>query len=263
MTDRRRTYFLSDLHLGANYIANPREHEQLIVSFLQSIEHDAQEIYLVGDIIDYWYEYKHVVPRGYVRFFGQLARLADAGVKIYWFTGNHDVWLFDYLRDEIGLTVIKRNTVLPIMGKNFLISHGDDVGHQPLIYRFMRWCFHNKVCQVLYASVHPRWTFPLAHGWSSSNRTGRSQDQVDKGVEKSIDHLKHFVEQHAATHSDVYAYIFGHLHVARDITVAGDRRMIVLGEWMTQYTYCTFDGEHLELHTFAPTVSDKTVPDKV
>ena len=250
MTDRRRAYFLSDMHLGANYIANHREHEQRIVNFLQTIEHDAQELYLVGDIIDYWYEYKHVVPRGYVRFFGQLARLADAGVKIFWFTGNHDVWLFDYLRDEIGTTIFKSNKVLPVMGKNFLISHGDDVGYQPPVYRFMRWCFHNKVCQVLYESVHPRWTYSLAHLWSSNNRTSRSQEQVDKGVEQSVSHLKDFVEQHAAAHSDVYAYIFGHLHVARDITVAGNRRMIILGEWMEQCTYCTFDGEQLQLHTF-------------
>ena len=141
-----RVYFLSDLHLGANYIADPKAHESRVVRFLESIAHDAKALYLLGDVLDYWYEYRHVVPRGYVRFFGALAQLADAGVEIVWFTGNHDVWLFDYLRDEIGLNVVKKALSVNIMGKNFLLSHGDNVGHQPRMYRFTRWCFYNKVC---------------------------------------------------------------------------------------------------------------------
>ena len=105
MTDRRRAYFLSDMHLGANYIANHREHEQRIVNVLQTIEHDAQELYLVGDIIDYWFEFKHVVPKGFTRFLGKLGMMADKGVKIHWFTGNHDIWIFGYLPEEIGCTL--------------------------------------------------------------------------------------------------------------------------------------------------------------
>ena len=258
MSTARRTYFISDLHLGANYIANPRLHEGRVVSFLQSIEHDADELYLVGDIIDYWYEYKYVVPRGYIRFFGQLAKMADAGVKITWFTGNHDVWLFDYLRDEIGMTVVKSNSIVEIKGKKFLLSHGDDVGQQPARYRFMRWCFYNKVCQVLYESIHPRWSYALAHLWSSENRTNRSQAHIDKGVERSLKHLTEFVEQHAGEHPEVFAYIFGHLHLARDLTLAGGKRMVVLGEWIEQCTYCTFDGEQLEMHKFDGAVISAT-----
>ena len=246
-----RVYFLSDLHLGANYIADPKAHESRVVRFLKSIAHDAKALYLLGDVLDYWYEYRHVVPRGYVRFFGALAQLADAGVEIVWFTGNHDVWLFDYLRDEIGLKVVKKALSVNIMGKNFLLSHGDNVGHQPRMYRFTRWCFYNKVCQTLYASVHPRWTFPLAHGWSSNNRTGRSQEQVNKGVEQSVGHLKAFVDQYAGEHPETHFFIFGHLHVALDTVTQAGNRMIVLGDWIDQNTYCTFDGEQLQLHTFS------------
>ncbi len=247
----KRVYFLSDLHLGAKYIADPVAHERRVVDFLHSIEADAQELYLLGDVLDYWYEYKYVVPRGFVRFFGALARLADAGVKIYWFTGNHDVWLFDYLSNEIGLTVIKKPFTTSIMGKNFFLSHGDNVGYQPPMYRFMRWCFYNKVCQTLYASLHPRWTYAIAHGWSAENRTSRSAEKVEKGIEKSISHLQDFVGSYAAEHPDIDYYLFGHLHVARDITVAQGKRMLVLGEWIEQCNYCTFDGEQLQLHTLS------------
>ena len=117
MSRRRYTYFISDLHLGARYLSNPRDYEQRVVDWLHTIKDDAKELYMLGDVLDYWYEYKTVVPRGYVRFFGALAALADSGVKIYWFIGNHDIWLFDYLRDEIGVTVIDGYLVKEIEGK--------------------------------------------------------------------------------------------------------------------------------------------------
>ena len=238
------------MHLGAKYIADPVAHERRVVDFLNSIVDDAQELYLLGDVLDYWYEYKCVVPRGFVRFFGALARLADAGVKIYWFTGNHDVWLFDYLSKEIGLTVLKKPLTTSIMGKTFFLSHGDNVGHQPPLYRFMRWCFYNKVCQTLYASLHPRWTYAIAHLWSSENRTTRNPEKELRGVEQSVGYLTDFVKAHIAEHPEIDYYLFGHLHVVRDIAVEAGKRMIVLGEWIEQCTYCTFDGDRLELHTY-------------
>ena len=153
------------------------ERERRVCRFLDSIKDDAAQLFLLGDILDYWYEYKYVVPRGYIRFLGKLAELADSGVSITWVTGNHDVWLFDYLRDQIGLTVLNGHTVVEAQGKRILISHGDDVGVQPVMYRFTRWCFYNKVCQWLYAAIHPRWTYPIATGWSNENRTRRNPEQ--------------------------------------------------------------------------------------
>lgn len=114
-----RVYFISDMHLGASYFPDRHAHERLVVSFLESIASDADELYMLGDVLDYWFEYRYVVPRGYVRFFGALARLADRGVKIHWFTGNHDIWLFDYLRDEIGIEVVDGYSVRDIFGKRF------------------------------------------------------------------------------------------------------------------------------------------------
>ena len=142
-------YLLSDLHLGAKYFPHPLEKERAVVQFLDSIAADAEEVYLLGDILDYWYEYKNVVPRGFVRFFAAIARLTDAGVPVHWFTGNHDVWLFDYLSHEIGVTVHKGYLQKEIKGTQFLLSHGDDVGHQPLSYRITRSIFHNRFCQWL------------------------------------------------------------------------------------------------------------------
>ena len=244
----KRAYFISDSHLGARYITDKRQHEMRLVRFLDSIKDDAAELYLLGDILDYWYEYKWVVPRGHVRFLGKLAELADAGVKIYWFTGNHDVWLFDYLRDEIGLEVIRGHTVMEIMGTKFLLSHGDDVGYQKPMYRFTRWCFYNKVCQWLYASVHPRWTCPIATSWSQQNRITRSPAVEAKVREDCCKRLEVFSTEHAQHHPEVRHYMYGHVHLARHLALPGGRTMTILGDWIDQFTYATFDGKEVTLN---------------
>ena len=166
----KNAYFISDLHLGASYIPDPVAHESRITKFLDSITGDAAELYLLGDILDYWYEYRTVVPRGYTRFFGTLCRMADSGVRITWFIGNHDIWLFDYLKEEIGMKVVDGFEIKEILGKRFFLSHGDGVGRLPASFRFLRATFRNKVCQKLYAAIHPRWTIPFAHRWSNHSR---------------------------------------------------------------------------------------------
>ncbi len=246
----KKAYFLSDAHLGARYITDKREHEGKLVAFLSSIKDDAAELYLLGDILDYWYEYKYVVPRGHVRFLGKLAELADAGMKIYWFTGNHDVWLFDYLATEIGLKVLKGNTMMEIMGKHFLLSHGDDVGYQKPMYRFTRWCFYNPVCQWLYAGVHPRWTYPIATGWSQKNRVTRPHNEEERLKEVCCNRLATFCNEHATEHPEVRHYVFGHVHLARQVALGGDRTMTILGDWIDQFTYATFDGQEVKLHKY-------------
>ena len=246
----KKAYFLSDAHLGARYITDKREHEGKLVAFLGSIKDDAAELYLLGDILDYWYEYKYVVPRGHVRFLGKLAELADAGMKIYWFTGNHDVWLFDYLATEIGLKVLKGNTLMEIMGKPFLLSHGDDVGYQKPMYRFTRWCFYNPVCQWLYAGVHPRWTYPIATGWSQKNRVTRPHNEEERLKEVCCNRLATFCNEHATEHPEVRHYVFGHVHLARQVALGGDRTMTILGDWIDQFTYATFDGQEVKLHKY-------------
>ena len=247
----KKTYFISDLHLGAKYMADQLDREKRVCRFLDTIKDDAAELYLLGDILDYWYEYKYVVPRGYIRFLGKLAELADCGVKITWVTGNHDVWLFDYLRDQIGLTVLYGNTVVETQGKRILIAHGDDVGVQPAMYRFTRWCFYNKVCQWLYASIHPRWTYPIATGWSNENRSRRDPEQLKAISERAASRLIDFSREYHAGHPDVEAFVYGHIHIARVERQQGMPPVLFLGEWISLNTYVVLDDSgEFELKTF-------------
>ena len=236
-------YFISDLHLGARYIADPRRHEQRVVEFLHSIASDATELYLVGDVLDYWYEYRTVVPRGYVRFFGALASLADAGVKITWLTGNHDIWLFDYLRTEIGLEVIDAPWVeRTIAGKRFIISHGDRIGRRSAGFRFICSLFRCRLCQWLYSAIHPRWTVPFAHNWSRSSRKSRY------GI-KDVEAYSRQVEQDVSTLPMADFIVLGHHHIVVDRPIANGR-LIVLGDWISNYSYGCFDGTNFTIKTF-------------
>lgn len=237
----KNTYFISDLHLGAKYMNDPVERERRVCRFLDSIKDDVAHLYLLGDILDYWYEYKYVVPRGYIRFFGKLAELSDAGVSITWVTGNHDVWLFDYLRDQLGMTVLYGHTEVVSQGRRILIAHGDDVGVQPTMYRFTRWCFYNKVCQWLYASIHPRWTYPIASGWSNENRTRRDPEQLRAISERAASRLIDFSRDYYATHPQVDAFVYGHIHLARLDRPEGMPPVVFLGEWISLYSYLVLD----------------------
>ena len=189
MDRRRNAYFLSDLHLGARYFRSAHEAEKRAVAFLDHIKDDAAEIYLLGDVLDYWYEYRYVVPKGFVRFFGKLAELADNGVKITWLIGNHDIWIFDYLPSELGIEVADGVLEKDILGKRFFLSHGDGVGRMPLPFRFMRALFRNRFCQWLYSGIHPRWTIPFALGWSRSSRKRGAQDYAAEEGRKGAERL--------------------------------------------------------------------------
>ncbi|MCH5226478.1 MAG: UDP-2,3-diacylglucosamine diphosphatase [Muribaculaceae bacterium] len=239
------TYFLSDLHLGAPYLEGARENELRIVRFLDSIKGNADTIYLLGDILDYWYEYKYVVPRGYVRFFGKLAELADAGIKIVWMKGNHDIWIFDYLPAELGIEVKDGTLVEEIHGKKFFLTHGDGVGKIDPKFRLIRSVFRNKFCQWMFSGIHPRWTVPFAYNWSNHSRyTGEARGIPDESLLKN---LKEFVKEYHQLHPEIDYFIFGHVHVlSREIMESGCE-MIVLGEWIHTFSYAKMgvDGLHL------------------
>lgn len=254
-TDRthvsKNIYFISDLHLGAAYLSDPLEHERRVVRFLDSIADDASELLLLGDILDYWYEYRTVVPRGYTRFFGALSRLADRGVKITWFIGNHDIWLFDYLASEIGLKVVDGYELRTFGGKRFFLSHGDGVGKLPRMFRFIRATFRNRTCQKLYAAIHPRWTIPFAHRWSNHSR--QSDPGIPRFEGEEHEPLAAFCRQWMSDHADapVDYFVFGHRHVLIDYPLApGGPHMVILGDWIHHFSYALFDGENLSLHTF-------------
>lgn len=242
-------YFISDLHLGSTYDPHSRQRERLVTEFLESIADKAGAIYLVGDILDYWYEYRTVVPRGYVRFFGALAALADKGVKITWFIGNHDIWLFDYLRDEIGIEIIDGQLVTDIYGKRFLITHGDGVGKLPRGFRFIRSVFRNRVCQKLYASIHPRWTIPFALKWSSHSRSNEKEmPPFDITSDPLAEYARKWQTDHPHEHVDYF--VFGHRHILIDRELDDGAKVIILGDWLKYFSYGYYDGESFSLHHF-------------
>lgn len=227
---RELTYFISDLHLGAKYLPDPREHERMVCQWLQQIAPTAKRLYLLGDILDYWFEYRYVVPRGYTRFFGTLASLADSGVEITWITGNHDIWIFDYLPAEIGFRLVNGPLVEEIDGRRFYLAHGDGIGRVPWGERLMRAVFRNRLLQRLFAGVHPRWTVGLAYGWSASNRTKRTP------VMPSAEPLLQWV---ATQPAGIDHYIFGHYHMPLQEQI-GAATVTILGDWLQSPSYALY-----------------------
>ncbi len=239
------TYFISDLHLGARYIADPRAHERRISDWLLSIADDARRLFMLGDVLDYWYEYREVVPRGFVRFFGALAALADRGVEIVWMKGNHDIWLFDYLSGEIGMKIADGIIDTVIDGHRFVMEHGDGVGHQSRTFRFLRAMFRNRTCQRLYSAIHPRWTVAFAHRWSSHSRLTGHEDTSTTLAD--TDPLVVFARDYMLTNGPVDYFVFGHRHIVVDRTIGDDTRLIVLGDGFRHFTYGEFDGREFRL----------------
>lgn len=236
------------MHLGAKYLNNPRKNERRVISWLDSVKDTAKAIYLMGDILDYWYEYKHVVPRGFTRFFGKIAELTDSGIEIYWFIGNHDIWIFDYLPSEIGVKVVDGYLVKNIDGKRFFLSHGDGIGDRKLSFRIIRSLFRNKFCQFLFSAIHPRWTIPFAHGWSSQSRSTHPVIPHFNGEDEA--YLFRFARQYEATQQHIDYFIFGHLHIAQQSAIAHNSTVTILGDWISLFSYAKFDGSTLKIEYF-------------
>lgn len=236
--------------------------ERRVVAFLDSIKEDASEIYLLGDVLDYWYEYRYVVPRGYVRFFGKLAELADAGVKITWIIGNHDIWIFDYIPTELGIEVVDGILDREVMGVRMLMAHGDGVWQGSRKFRLLRGLFRNKFCQHLFSAIHPRWTVPFAYSWSRHSRDNGGSDNVDgieEAINRNLDALHRFCEKYESLHPDCRYFLFGHVHRLIDQPVGKDARMIVLGEWITLFSYAMFDGKKMSIgHFNGGDIAEKT-----
>jgi UDP-2,3-diacylglucosamine hydrolase len=246
---QKKIYFAADAHLGNRFQENPLAAEKKLVRWLDHIKEDAQAIYFLGDMFDYWYEYKHVVPKGHVRFLGKLAELSDRGVEIHLFIGNHDIWMFDYLPKEIGAKIHQGPLTIDLPGKRFFLAHGDEVGKRTFGFRFLQAMFRNKVCQFLYAGIHPRWTFAFAKRWSLNSRK-KATPQLMTNPQKPAGYLIDFAKEYLRTHSDINFFIFGHCHIPLDMALSPASRLLVAGEWMTHFSYIMCDGSQLSLKFF-------------
>ncbi len=247
----KKIYFISDAHLGSLMVQNPREQELRLISFLDAIKEDAAEIFLLGDMFDFWFEYKTVVPKGQVRFLGKLAELTDKGIVIHFFTGNHDLWTFGYLAEEIGLQVHKTPEIIERGNKKFFLAHGDGLQDTDKGFAFIRWVFHNKVLQQLFSFVPPRIGLGFAKQWSKSNRKKDIAHAYGyQGEEKEllVQFAKKFSQQ-----ENIDFYIFGHRHILLDLQLAQKNRIVIIGDWLTLFSYAVWDGENLELNQYEPT----------
>ncbi len=246
----KKIYFASDFHLGAPDAASSLIREKLIVKWLDEIKSDAAELYLVGDVFDFWFEYKTAVPKGFVRLLGKLAELADAGITIHYFTGNHDMWVFDYLPKEIGVKIYRSAIRTEYNGKKFLIGHGDGLGPGDKGYKFIKKVFANPFCQWLFARLHPNFGIRLANFWSGKSRihTGSSDEHfLGEDKEWLVIYSKEVLQTEAIDY-----FVFGHRHLPLDITLNDKSRYINLGEWMNYTSFAIFDGEKLTLNYYQP-----------
>ncbi len=241
----KKIYFLSDFHLGAPDRDSSLLREKKVVAFLESIKEDAAEIFIVGDIFDFWFEYKSVVPRGYTRLFGKLAELSDAGIKIHVFVGNHDMWMNDYFQVELNIPVYFEPQIFNWNGKQFFIGHGDGLGPGDHGFKFIKKIFRNSICQLLFGMIHPNWGIGLANYFSRKSRqkTGNS-DELFLGADKEwlIVFAKEYLSQ---KHVDYF--VFGHRHFPIDYALNAESRYINLGDWIRNFTYACFDGHDMEL----------------
>ena len=177
MEQGKKIYFASDFHLGIPSYEKSREREKTIINWLDSIKKDAQEIYLVGDIFDFWFEYKQTVPKGHIRFLAKIAEITDSGIPVHFFTGNHDMWMFDYLPNEIGVSIHRSAIHREWNGKKFFIGHGDGLGPGDRFYKFLKLFFNSKICQWLFARIHPNFGMGVGNLWSSKSRNSN----IEKG----------------------------------------------------------------------------------
>ena len=235
----KKIYFLSDFHLGAPDYSRSLEREKKVVAFLNSIKHDAAEIFIDGDIFDFWYEYKTVVPKGYVRLLGKLAELSDSGIKLHVFTGNHDMWMSGYFEKELNIAVYHNPKTFEWNGKKFLIGHGDGLGPGDHGYKFIKKIFRNRLCRWLFGQLHPNWGIGLANYFSRKSRakTGNSDEEFFGEKEWLIIYCRQVL---AKEHFDYF--IFGHRHLPLDHKLSETSRYINLGDWIRYFTYATFDG---------------------
>lgn len=250
-----KIYFASDFHFGIPDHASSLRREKLLVQWLDQVCADATEIYLMGDIFDFWFEYKSVVPRGFVRLFGKLAEIVDRGVPVYLFRGNHDIWAFDYFQQEIGIQLHREAVVREWNGKRFFLSHGDGLGPGDNGYKFLKRVFEFKPNQWLFRWIHPDIGTRLALYSSRKSRyanDARDEKQVSEagGIDLSKERLYSFATDYLKTDPSIDYFIFGHRHVPTDLKMNGKSRFINLGDWITNFSYAVFDGDDLQMMTY-------------
>lgn len=250
MPTGKKFYFLSDSHLGVPTPQLSRQRETMLVNWLNEYSPSAEAIYLLGDIFDFWFEYKKVVPKGYVRLLGKIATITDRGIPVHYFAGNHDMWVFDYFHDELGVNIYKKPIDTILFGKHFRIGHGDGLGPGDHAYKMMKKVFACPVCQKLFSYLHPGFGIGLAEFFSKKSRiANKKKPDVFKGEQNEflVQYCKDVLKK-----NQIDYFVFGHRHLPLKIEVSPGTYYINTGEWLTNFSFASFDGTEMTLNYYKP-----------
>ena len=241
---KKKIYFASDFHLGSFDISDSHKREKMVISWLSSIEKDAKAIYLLGDIFDFWFEYKKVVPKGFVRLLGKLADLIDKGIDIHYVVGNHDMWMNDYLEQEIGLKLHFQEFIINEDNKLIFLGHGDGLGKGDYTYKLLKAIFSSNICKWMFSRLHPNFGISLGQAWSN-----KSKKRQEKLVNEDKEILAGYCKEQQKNNPVDY-YVFGHRHIPIDVKIDERCRYINLGDWIHHNTYAVYSDQKLELKKF-------------
>lgn len=243
-----KIYFASDFHLGTPNFNESLIRERKIVSWLNTVKKDASEIYLMGDIFDFWFEYKYTVPKGFTRFLGTIAHIVDSGIPVHFFIGNHDMWMFDYLEKELGVTIHRKQDIYKLGNKTFFLGHGDGLGPGDNKYKFLKKVFANPISHWFFARVHSNLSFMIANNWSKASRKKGKEPQIFLGEDKEW--LISYCKRKLKEHQNIDFFLFGHRHLPITHKINESCTYINTGDWLNHFTYAEFDGNELELKKF-------------
>ncbi len=239
-----KAYFLGDFHFGSPNYKQSKKRELKILSFLNSIESDLKELFLLGDIFDFWYEYKEVVPKGFTRFLGKISQLSDKGINIHLILGNHDMWVLDYFQKELGMNVHHDIIKIRINNNLLMVGHGDGIGKGDFGYKFLKLIFKNKILRFLYRCIHPDIGIKLGIFLSNRKKIG-TKDYSISNNERIYNYCKQIESN---SHHDYY--IFGHSHQSIERKINNNSKYINVGDWIKNSNYLVVKNEQIKLKSF-------------
>ena len=243
----KRIYFCSDNHLGSPNRNLSLEREKIFITWLDQIKTDAQAIFFLGDLFDFWFEYKKVVPKGFTRLFGKLAELSDSGIDLFFFVGNHDCWIGNYFEDELGINVFHKKVDLNIDNYNILIGHGDGLGPGDNKYKFLKLLFRNPILKKLFSFVHPDIGISLGNFLSQKNKILSGNEKVFESEDKEM--LFSYCKNVLKT-KYYHFFIFGHRHIPLELDLGNNSKYFNTGDWITHFSYLVYDGNSFNLNYF-------------
>lgn len=250
MKEGKKVYFVSDAHFGVPNREKSHLREQLFINWLNEVKQDAHEIYIMGDLFEFWYEYKTVIQKGYVRLLGKMAEITDAGIPIYFFRGNHDVWAFDYLAEELNFKIYPDTLIKEIGNKTFFLGHGDGLGKGDNGYKFLKKVFRNRFNQWLFRWLHPDVGTRMGLFWSNKSRVANENSGIEKVNDAGLERLAGFCKETLERQPNIDFFVFGHIHKPKITKLNSQSKYISIGDWISYFSYVKFDGDNLEIKYF-------------